>query len=152
MKKLFAVAALVCCFGLVAYADETMMGTRADVKAMVQKAVVYYQTADSATALKTFSDRRQKWFHDRDLYVEVVDMTGRCLANGDDQLLIGMNLMELRDVDGFHFVADRIRIATVAGFGTQSYKWYNPVSGRIEEKIAYFEKTGNIIISCGASR
>ena len=67
--------------------------------AMVKKAVAAIK-ADGKE--KTFSaiDDPNGPYRDRDLYVVVYDLSGKCLAHGANPKQIGKDLLELRDPDG----------------------------------------------------
>jgi len=80
----------------------------------------------------------------------VYDMSGKCLAHGAKRERIGKSLLEDKDADGKQFVRERVRIAREHGKGWQDYKFQNPVSKQVEQKVAYLERVGDLIVVCGA--
>jgi cytochrome c len=124
-------------------------GTPAEAEAMVKKAVAYYKANGRDAAFAEFSTPKGK-FVDRDLYILVYDLNGKCLAHGANQKMIGLDLLEMKDPDGKAYVKERVEIAKTKGKGWQEYKFTNPVSKKIEPKTAYLEKVDDVIIGCGA--
>jgi cytochrome c len=150
MKRIITViclAVFVMAVSHVAFAAE--FGTPAEAEAMVKKAVAEIKTNGKDKAFAEFDNPKGK-FVDRDLYITIYDMTGKCLAHGANPKMIGKDLIELRDPDGKFFIKDRIEIAKTKGGGWQDYKFNNPVTKKIEPKTMYFEKMGDIIVACGA--
>ncbi len=49
-------------------------------------------------------------------------------------------------------MAERIQIAKEKGGGWQEYKFTNPTTQKVEQKVAYFEKVDDVVIACGAYR
>lgn len=124
-------------------------GTPAEAEAMVKNAVAEIKANGQDKAFAEFTNPKGK-FVDRDLYITVYDMNGKCLSHGANPKMIGKDLIELRDPDGKFFIKDRVEIAKTKGGGWQDYKFNNPVTKKIEPKTMYFEKTGDIIVACGA--
>ena len=63
---------------------------------------------------------------------------------------VGKNLMDLRDTDGKPHIRTRIEAARSAPSGWQEFKFFNPVSKKIENKTAYWERVDDLIFTCGA--
>lgn len=131
----------------VALASE--FGTPAQAEAMVKKAVGFIKANGKEKGLAEVSNPKGK-FVDRDLYVFVYDMNGKCLAHGANQKMIGKDLSDQKDVDGKAYVKERVEIAKTKGKGWQDYKFPNPLSKKIEQKTAYVEKLEDYIVGCGA--
>lgn len=147
MKRFFAVivAAAFVMTATALWAAEN--GTPAEAEALVKKAVAEIK-ANKEKALAEISNPKGK-FVDRDLYVFVYDMKGKCVAHGFNQKMIGKDLIEMKDSDGKFYVKERIEIAKTKGKGWQEYKYTNPVSKKIENKSAYIEKVDDLIVGCG---
>lgn len=124
-------------------------GTTAEAEAMVKKAVAYYKANGRDKAFAEFSTPKGQ-FTDRDLYIFVYDLNGKCVAHGANQKMIGIDLLEMKDPDGKQYVKERIDIVKTKGKGWQDYKFPNPISKKIEQKSAYIEKMDNYVIGCGA--
>jgi signal transduction histidine kinase len=122
-------------------------GTQAEAQAMVKKAIAEIK-AGKDKALAEISNPKGK-FVDRDLYVFVYDMNGKCVAHGFNQKMIDKDLVEMKDPDGKFYVKERIEIAKTKGSGWQDYKFTNPTSKKVENKTAYIEKIDDLIVGCG---
>jgi len=116
--------------------------SKEEAKALLDKAVAHAKDVGTGKAFADFS-RRDGGFVDRDLYVYCADMQGNLLAHGDNPNLIGKNLMELKDPDGFQPVKEAIRILSGADAGTLNLKWPNPVTKKIEPKSVFLSKVKN---------
>ena len=108
-------------------------GTPAEAEAMVKKAVAFTKANGKDKAFAEISNSKGQ-FIDRDLYVFVYDMNGKCVAHGFNQKMIGKDLIEMKDPDGKLYVKERIEIAKTKGKGIQHYKFTNPESKKIEDK------------------
>ena len=149
MKKLLAaiwIGLFVFSMGSITYAAE--FGTTAEAEALVKKAITLIKADGKDKAFAEVSNPKGK-FVDRDLYIFVYDMSGKCVAHGFNQKMIGKDLIEMKDSDGKLYVKERVEIAKTKGKGWQDYKFTNPVSKKIEQKSAYIEKLDDLIIGCG---
>jgi cytochrome c len=52
-----------------------------------------------------------KRFHDRDLYIIVINLDGKILAHGQSRNLVGRNLINAKDPDGKLFITERVELA-----------------------------------------
>jgi len=150
MKKIIAVicmAVFVLATGQIAMATE--FGTPAQAEAMVKKAAAYIKANGKDKAFAEISNPKGR-FVDRDLYVFVYDLNGKCVANGFSQKMIGKDLIELKDPDGKFYVKERLEIGKTKGKGWQDYKFANPLSKKVESKTAYIEKIDDVVVGCGA--
>jgi len=123
-------------------------GTATEAEAMVKKAIAYLKANGKDKAFAEFSNPKGQ-FVDRDLYVTVYDLNGKCLAHGADRTMIGKDLMGLKDTDGKAFIKERMELAKTKGKYWQDYKFRNPVSTKIEPKSMYCERVEDIIVACG---
>ncbi len=143
--------ALALTLGGPALAKETQ-ASKDDAMAMVKKGVAFIKANGVEDGYAAVSNKSGP-FIDRDLYLVVYGLDGRCLAHGANPMQIGRDLIELTDVDGKYFVKERVSLARVkpAGFW-QAYKFSNPVSKRIEPKLVYCEKLGETAVCGGVYR
>ncbi len=123
-------------------------GTSAEAEALVKKAIQLIKTEGKDKAFAEISNPKGK-FIDRDLYVFVYDMDGKCVSHGFNSKMIGKELAEVKDSDGKYFVRERIEIAKTKGKGWQDYKFTDPITKKIEQKSAYVERLDNLIVGCG---
>lgn len=123
-------------------------GTKPEAIAMVKKTV---EAVKATGADKTYAEITAKTapFVDRDMYVTVYDMTGKCLAHGSNAKLVGKDLMDTQDADGVFFVKDRINTAKTKASFWQDYKFTNPLTKKVEPKTTYCEKASETVICVG---
>jgi cytochrome c len=115
MKRIITVicmAVFVLTISHVAVAAE--FGTPAQAEAMVKKAAAYLKANGKDKALAEISNPKGQ-FVDRDLYVFVYDMNGKCVAHGFNQKMIGKDLADMKDPDGKFYVKERIEISKTKG-------------------------------------
>jgi len=122
--------------------------TRDEAQAMVKKGVAFIKTHGADKGYAEVSNKSGP-FVDRDLYLVVYGLDGKCLAHGANTRQIGKDLLDLTDIDGKYFVKERVELARSkpAGFW-QEYKFTNPVSKKVEPKVMYCEKLGDTAV-CG---
>lgn len=147
MQKLLRVILLVTSFGFAAPGFAADHGTAEEAVAMVHKVIAYIKANGKEKAIEEVNSQKQ--FIDRDLYVSIGDAHGLSFAHGGSPRLAGKNLGELKDVDGKPFVKEGGEILKTKPSGWVDYKWPNPVTKQIEQKSMYFEKYGDLVISCG---
>jgi cytochrome c len=123
-------------------------GTAAEAEAMVKKAAAFIKANGKDKGFAEISNP-QGQFKDRDLYVTVYDLNGKCLAHGQNPKMAGKDMIELRDPDGKAFVKERVELAKSKEKFWQDYKFTNPLTKKVEPKSMYFERHGDILIGCG---
>ena len=124
------------------------VGTKDEATAMVKKAVALIKANGAEKAYAEFSNPKGP-FVDRDLYVVVYDMTGKCLAHGANAKMIGRDLIDNKDVDGKEFVKERVEMMKKQASGWQDYKFRNPTTNQIEPKAMCIERLNDVIVGCG---
>lgn len=131
-----------------ASANET--GVISDAKraqALLDRAVERYREKKER-ALAEFS--RGGEFISEDLYVYVLGTNGFMLASGgSSSALVGRDVSSMRDASGKAFFREMIDTAQGKGFGQVEYRWLNRVDGKVEKKIAYYQKVDDRIIAVG---
>ena len=114
---------------------------------MVKKAAALINEQGPDKAYAEFSNKGGR-FHDRDLYITVLDLDGKVLAHGQREDLIGKVLVDLKDPDGKLFIKERIELARQQSSFWQNYKFMNPVTKQVEPKQMYCERLSQTMI-CG---
>lgn len=145
IKTLIACAAVAALVGFDAQAQDK--ASAAEAEAMVKKAVTFLKQNGPEKAYAEFSNKKGQ-FIDRDLYIVVYGLDGKCLAHGANEKLIGKDLSEAQDVDGKFYVKERVDLAKTKQTFWQDYKFTNPVSKKIEPKQMYCERVDNTAV-CG---
>ncbi len=120
--------------------------TKADAEAMVAKGVAALKAKGDAVYLDMTAPN--KTYADRDLYLVVYDMNGKCLAHGQNPKQVGKDLMNLKDPDGKEFVKERVELAASKGKFWQDYKFTDPLTKTVQPKQMYCEKVNNVAV-CG---
>lgn len=140
--QLLAAAALLC--ATMSYAAD--QATPEEAKAMAIKAAQYLQSAGPDKAFAEFDAKEGPW-HDRDLYVYVLDSRGVMVAHGANPGLIGKSVMEFKDVDGKPITQETLAVKDA---GWVDYKWQNPVTKAVEPKTSYVVRAGDYAVVVGA--
>ncbi len=126
-------------------------GTGDEAEALVKRAISFIKTSGKDKAFAEINNHAGM-FTNRDLYVFVYDINGRCLAHGQNANLIGKDCIGQTDADKKHYVKERVDIARTTGSGWQDYKFTNPESKVVEDKMAYIERCDDFIVGSGAYR
>jgi len=142
----FAVVLSMIC--LVSFTHAADQGTKEEAVAMVKKAVEYIKANGNEKSFYEITDKLGQ-FTDRDLYVVVYDMNGKCLAHGQNRNFVGKDTIDLKDVDGKEFMKERVNLMKNKTSAWQDYKFLNPVTKQIEPKSMYLERLGDLIVGCG---
>lgn len=117
-----------------------------EAKSMALKAAEYLRAVGPEKALSEFNAKDGPW-HDRDLYVFVMDADGVTAANGNNTSLVGRNVLDLKDPDGKSFIRAFLAINDE---GWVDYRWQNPVTKKLEAKTSYEVRVGGYVVGVGA--
>ncbi|MBL8342160.1 MAG: cache domain-containing protein [Rubrivivax sp.] len=150
--KLTALLAAVSLAFVATCAAAAKEASKEDAVAMVKKGVAFIKANGVEKGYAEISNK-QGQFVDRDLYLVVYGLDGKCLAHGANAKQVGRELIDLTDIDGKYFIKERVSLvrATPAGVW-QEYKFANPVSKKIEPKLMYCEKLGETAVCGGIYR
>ena len=141
-----AATAVIGCSSQVMAADTN--GTPEQAKAMVEGAAALIEKEGNEKAFAVIDDPSGP-FVKGDMYVFVTGFDGVTLAHGTNRVLIGKNLIQVKDADGKLFVQAMIDVAKSKGEGWVDYKWPNPVTHKIEAKTTYLKRAGDELVACG---
>lgn len=147
MKKVILtgfVCLLVVCFVSGFAAAQAKKATQKDAIDLVNKAAAYLKANGEAKAFSEFN-KKDGTFTDmsKDLYVYVLDMTGKCLSHGVTPSLIGRDLSGIKDSDGRLFIKEVVETAKSKGSGWVDYNWSNPTTKKIAAKSTYVLKVAD---------
>lgn len=140
LSRWIAGAAFVIGFHAPALAQEH--GTRDEAKSMVEAAVAHVKKVGPEQAFKDFTDKSNKAWQKKDLYVMAYRNDGTCVGHGANDKLIGKNLMELKDPNGKPLIKELIAAAAKGGDWVE-YDWAHPQTKKIEGKVTYARKLEN---------
>jgi cytochrome c len=123
-------------------------GAPAEAEALVRKAVAYLKANGPEKAFEEFTNGKS--FKDRDLYIFVYDMNGRCVAHGANAKLVGKDLIGMKDPDGKPLIKMLVDTAKEKGSGwTDTVKFRNPTTDKIQTRVNYIEKFGDYAVGSG---
>jgi cytochrome c len=121
---------------------------KTEAVAMVKKGMAFIKANGAEKGYAAISEKGGA-FTDRDLYLVVYGLDGKCLAHGANPKQVGRELIELTDIDGKYFIKERVAMVSAKPNGAwQEYKFTNPVSKKIEPKVMYCEKLDDTAV-CG---
>jgi signal transduction histidine kinase len=123
-------------------------GTQPEAIAMVKKAVAFIKANGPEKSYIEFANKAGS-FQDRDLYVFVYDLTGKCLEHGANPKLVGKDMTDAQDADGVFYVKDRLALAKTKASFWQDYKYVDPVTKKIAPKTTYCEKLNETLVCTG---
>lgn len=149
MKKVVSFMLFVClAVGITGVSFGAERATAKEAEAMVKKAVAFLKANGKEKAFAEFNNHQGK-FTNKDLYITVYDMNGKCLAHGQNAKMVGKDLIELKDADGKFLIKERVETVKAKGKGWQDYKYTNPLTKSIEQKTTFFEKYEDVIVAGG---
>jgi cytochrome c len=146
MKPLQTAMMLVTMLLAAPMANAAGQATPDEAEAMAIKAAEYLKSAGSEKAYAEFDAKDGRW-HDRDLYVTVLDSNGVAVAQGNNPGLVGKSVIDLRDVDGESFARGMIAVKDASWV---NFKWQNPVTKAVEPKTSYEVRVGEYVVGVGA--
>jgi methyl-accepting chemotaxis protein len=125
-------------------------GNAEQARALAEAGAQYVRTHGLEQGKQAINDP-QGAFVDRDLYLGMCDAKGTIVANGGNARLIGIDGMQVKDVQGRYFVRDIMQTAQSQGCGWVDYQWKHPLTGEAMTKSAYVQAVGEdgLVISCG---
>lgn len=150
MPRLVAAALAFLLMPAAALAAEDRATTK-DAELMVHKAVEFLKQGGKENAFPVFSDPKGRFTY-RDLYIVVLDPKATVVAHGTKKELIGKSFWNVKDEDGKFFSREMVQQSAAGGKGWEEYKFQNPATGKVEAKVAYFERVGDLTVLCGAYR
>lgn len=112
---------------------------KADVTALMDKAIAHFNKVGADQAYKDFSDPNGG-FIQGEIYIVIQDMTAKIVFHATNPKLIGKDAMGLKDADGKAFNKDMIDGLKTADSLWIKYKWSNPATKKIGQKESFVKK------------
>jgi cytochrome c len=122
--------------------------TKDEVVAQVKKAVAFYKANGREKALAELNNKDGQFAKGED-YVDVHDTGGVCVAHPVSPGIVGLNRLDQADPNGKQFIKEIVETAKAKPNGWITYMRKNPVSGKIEKKVAYWEVQDGLIFKAG---
>lgn len=122
-------------------------GTADEAVALVHRAVALHKNTSRDQFLRSITDKNQP-YHDRDMYVFVLNTEGRYLAFGGNTAKVGTRVQDIPGIAGDRLVHDIVTQADRAP-GWVEYDITNPASGAVQTKMSYVSRVGDLYVGCG---
>lgn len=122
-------------------------GEKEDAVQMVGDAVAAV-TKDKTAGLAEIGNAKGR-FVKGEIYVFAYDITGTMVAHPMNAKLVGKNLLDVPDAAGKMFRQEIIDGVKRGGSATVDYKYKNPKSGAIEDKVTYCKKAVELAVCAG---
>lgn len=119
-----------------------------ETRAQVKEALSYLKKHGREAAFAEFSKPGGS-FTKGEFYIVATRLDGVVLAHGANPRLIGKNIRDIKDSDGKYFVQEQITLANEKGSGWVQFRWPNPVSQVIEQKMVYIERYEDLLLAGG---
>ncbi|MFH1137703.1 MAG: cache domain-containing protein [Pseudomonadota bacterium] len=153
MKKshvITVIAIAICCLSFtLSFAQEK--ASKEECVAKAKEAAQYFLDHGLEETIKTINDLKGPFVW-KDSYVFFVDMDKKAnIANPVNTVLIGKNMMGLKDANGKTFAAEFIEVANTAGEGWVTYMWPKPGEKTASSKVTYVYKIPghNLLMASG---
>jgi signal transduction histidine kinase len=122
-------------------------GTAEEAVALVGRAVALHKGTSRDQFLRSITDKNQP-YHDRDMYVFVLDTAGTYLAFGGNSAKVGTRVQDIPGIAGDRLVSDIVGQADHAP-GWVEYNITNPSTGAVQTKMSYVSRVGDLYVGCG---
>ena len=142
MKKCVPAALLVALLAGGVYAGE-----KEDAAQMVNDAAAAV-VKDKAAALAEIGNPKSR-FVKGELYVFAYDLTGTMVAHPINAKLVGKSLIDVPDASGKMFRKEIIDGVKASGTASVEYKYKNPQSGAVENKVTFCKKAVDLAVCAG---
>jgi cytochrome c len=115
--------------------------------ALVKKSVAYIKSNGRDMTVAEINNT-QGQFRNRDLYLTINKLDGFVLADAADQKMVGLAMLDLKDVDEKLYMRERLEMAKTRRSFWQEFKSINPANRKVEPMKMYCERAEELVI-CG---
>jgi len=122
-------------------------GSPEEAVALVERAVAHRQRSSKEGFLRELTDPANG-FHDRDMYVFVLDDRGTYLAFGGNASKVGTRVQDVPGIDG-EGLLQTIRTQAAYEPGWVEYDITNPTTGQVQTKMSYVQSVDGLSVGCG---
>ncbi len=123
-------------------------GSADEAIALVAHAVGQRNRSGSREAFLREITDPARGFHDRDMYVFVLDDHGTYLAFGGNRSKVGSRVQDIAGIDGQGLVDAIISQARIEP-GWVEYDITNPLTGRVQTKMSFVQQVDDWYVGCG---
>ena len=125
-----------------------LQGVAPEAVALVERATEYRVQAGSREAFLRGLTVKENNFHDRDMYVFVLDGDGTYLAFGGNPAKVGTRVQDVPGIDGDGLTRDIVSQAS-EGPGWVEYDITNPTTGKVQTKMSFVQQVDGVYLGCG---
>lgn len=122
-------------------------GSAEEAVDLVQRAIAYRQRTSRDTFVRDLTDPA-KGFHDRDMYVFVLDGYGTYLAFGGNPAKVGTRVQDIAGIDGDGLLQSIVNQADFEP-GWVEYDITNPTTGKVQTKMSFVQLVDDLYVGCG---
>ncbi len=122
-------------------------GSAEEAQALVERAMAHRRTTSSDSFLREITDPK-RGFHDRDMYVFVLDSNGTYVAFGGNPAKVGTRVQDIPGIDG-QGLLDSIVQQAEREPGWVEYDITNPTTGKVQTKMSYVQRVDGLYAGCG---
>lgn len=122
-------------------------GSAEEAVELVQRAIAYRQRTSRDTFVRDVTDPA-KGFHDRDMYVFVLDGYGTYLAFGGNPGKVGTRVQDIASIDGDGLLQSIVNQADLEP-GWVEYDIANPTTGKVQTKMSFVQRVDDLYVGCG---
>lgn len=128
-------------------AFKLVQGSPDEAIALVSRAVSLSQQVGREKFLRDITDSSQGFF-DRDMYVFVLDKSGRYIAFAGNTSKVGSRVQDIAGIEGQELLETIIRQASQEP-GWVEYEIFNPITGNVQSKMSYVYAVEDMFLGCG---
>ncbi len=128
-------------------AFKLQQGSAEEALALVERAVVYRQRTSKEQFVRDIT-KPANGFHDRDMYVFVLDSSGTYLAFGGNPAKVGTRVQDIAGIDGDGLL-DAIVTQAAREPGWVEYDITNPSTGEVQSKMSFVQQVDDLYVGCG---
>ena len=125
-----------------------LQGVASEAMALVERAADFRRSCTSRDAyLRALTDKDNN-FHDRDMYVFVLDDQGTYLAFGGNSAKVGTRVQDVAGIDGDGLTRAIVNQAD-EGPGWVEYDIINPTTGSVQTNMSFVQRVDDVYLGCG---
>jgi methyl-accepting chemotaxis protein len=127
---------------------QLQQGSADEARRLVDQALALRRNLGSRDAFVREVTLANNKLFDRDMYVFILDGSGRYLAFGGNAAKVGTRVQDVPGIDGDGLIASIVNQASM-GPGWVEYDIVNPLSGKVQTKMSYVVKVDDVYTGCG---
>jgi cytochrome c len=128
-------------------AGGVLAGEKEDAERMVAEAAAAV-VKDRASAVAEIGNPKGR-FVKGEVYAWAYDLTGTMVAHPINAKLVGKNLLDVPDANGKMYRKEIVAGVKASGTASVSYRYKNPVSGAVEDKVTFCKRAADLAVCSG---